>query len=101
LRRQVPEVTGPYNSRCGVSTFPGSEESRGNDPEADERKGRLAGLEIHSEEGRTGVRTTTLRWFSRGREGGGGAEEQTTMDGKRIVILLPVFASSGGSAWSE
>jgi hypothetical protein len=34
-----------------------------------------AGLEIHSEEERTSVRTTTLRWFSRGREDGGGAEE--------------------------
>jgi hypothetical protein len=69
--------------------------------QAEERKGRLAGLEIHSEEGRTSVRTTTLRWFSRGREDGGGVGEQTTMDGKRIVILLWVFASSGGSTWSE
>jgi hypothetical protein len=42
---------------------------------AEERKGRLAGLEIHSEEERTSVRMTTLRWFSRGREDGGGAKE--------------------------
>jgi hypothetical protein len=69
--------------------------------QADERKGRLAGLEIHSEEGRTSVRTTTLRWFSGGREDGGGVEEQMTMDGKRIVILLRVLASSGRSVWSE
>jgi hypothetical protein len=69
--------------------------------QADERKGRLAGLEIHSEGGRKSVRTTTRRWFSRGREDGGGTEEQTTMDGKRMVILIWVFASSGGSAWSE
>jgi hypothetical protein len=30
-----------------------------------------------------------------------GPRKQTTMDGKRIVILLLVFASSGGSARSE
>jgi hypothetical protein len=42
---------------------------------AEERKGRLAGLESHSEEERTSVRTATLRWFSRGREDAGGAEE--------------------------
>jgi hypothetical protein len=42
---------------------------------AEERKCRHAGFESHSEEERTNVRTTTLRWFSRGREDGGGAEE--------------------------
>jgi hypothetical protein len=60
----VGSALSPEAKRVGVMT-----------QHAEGRKGRLAGLEIHSEEERTSVWTTNLRWFSRGREDGGGAKE--------------------------
>jgi hypothetical protein len=75
LRSAAPTVVGVGSALSPVARIVGVMTQH-----AEERK---VGLEIHSEEERTSVRTTTLGWFSRGREDAGGAEETDGYGWKR------------------